>query len=245
MVEKSSQSSLLEANRNRTKFSGHGKALGAAGYKEASDHPANCEFLSEPGHFIAISPGPDGLQPFRIGVTWDNSRLQRGNFFERLAKRLLNKGIDLDLGCLYELQDGTRGALQAFGNKHGRFDAPPFIALSSDERTGNKAGHDEFLMVNGPHWATIKRMLIYIYIYDGSNRWSKIKPQIVVDVPGENDLYVTLKATNDRLALCAVAGLENVRGGIKLINHTEYFPGHQEMDRAFGFGLPWVDGTKD
>ncbi|MCD8520334.1 MAG: hypothetical protein LRY57_03430 [Alphaproteobacteria bacterium] len=100
-------------------------------------------------------------------------------------------------------------------------------------------------MVNALHWDKIKRMLIYIYIYDGTNRWSKIKPQVVLDIPGENDLYVTLHATNDDLALCAVGGIENVRGGIKLTNYTEYFPGHQEMDRAFGFGLNWGDGKKE
>ncbi|MCD8497490.1 MAG: Tellurium resistance protein TerA [Alphaproteobacteria bacterium] len=245
MTEGSSQTSLMEANRSRAKFSGHGKALGAAGYREASDNPKNCEFLAQPGQSIAVSPGPSGFPDFRIGVAWDNTRLQKGNFFERIAKRLMNKGIDLDLGCLYELQDGTRGALQAFGDKYGNFDAPPYISLSGDERTGNRAGDDEYLMVNALHWDKIKRMLIYIYIYDGTNRWSKIKPQVVLDIPGENDLYVTLHATNDDLALCAVGGIENVRGGIKLTNYTEYFPGHQEMDRAFGFGLNWGDGKKE
>lgn len=245
MVDTSSQTSLLEANRSRAKFSGHGKALGAAGYREPSDHPENCEFLSAPGQSVAITPGQNGFDTFRIGVAWDNTRLKRGNFLERITKRILNKGIDLDLGCLYELQDGTRGAIQAFGNKFGDLHTPPFISLSGDERKGNKKGDDEFLLVNGPQWNTIKRMLIYIYIYDGATRWSKIKPQVVVDIPGENDLYVTLQATNDHLALCAVGGLENVRGGIKLTNHTEYFPGHQEMDRAFGFGLPWGDGKKE
>lgn len=244
MSEGGSERSLIEATRNRAQFSGHGKALGAAGYREPSDNPQNCEFLTEPGQSIAVSPGPAGFPAFTIGVAWDNTRLQRGNFFERLAKRFLNKGVDLDLGCLYELQDGTRGALQAFGEKFGSFEAPPYIALSGDERTGNKEGSDEFLTVNGAHWNDIKRLLIYIYIYDGTNRWSKIKPQVVLDIPGENDLYVTLKATNDHLDLCAVGGIENIRGGIKLTNYTEYFPGHQEMDRAFGFGLPWGDGKK-
>ncbi|MCD8520333.1 MAG: hypothetical protein LRY57_03425 [Alphaproteobacteria bacterium] len=140
MTEGSSQTSLMEANRSRAKFSGHGKALGAAGYREASDNPKNCEFLAQPGQSIAVSPGPSGFPDFRIGVAWDNTRLQKGNFFERIAKRLMNKGIDLDLGCLYELQDGTRGALQAFGDKYGNFDAPPYISLSGDERTGNRAG---------------------------------------------------------------------------------------------------------
>ncbi len=179
-----------------------------------------------------------------IGVAWDNVQVQKAGFFGKLFKKTLNQGVDLDIGCLYEMQDGTRGAIQAFGEKFGDYDAPPFMALSGDERTGNAEGHDEYILVNGAHWADIKRVLVYIYIYDGAPRWSEINPQVILDVPGENNLVVTLGAHDDSLALCAVGGLENVRGGIKLTNYTEYFPGHQEMDRAFGYGLEWADGVK-
>lgn len=239
-----SSNAIMDATRSRAKFSGHGRALGAAGYREASTHPENCEFLNEPGGSIAISPGKNGFESIMIGVAWDNMQVQNAGFFGKLFKKVRNVGVDLDIGCLYELQDGTRGAIQAFGEKFGNFDEAPFIALSGDERTGNADGHDEYLLVNGAHWDKIKRLLVYIYIYDGAPRWSAIKPQLVIDVPGENDLYVTLKAHCDTLALCAVGGLENVRGGIKLTNFTEYFPGHLEMDRAFGFGLDWGDGRK-
>jgi tellurite resistance protein TerA len=162
----------------------------------------------------------------------------------KILKKVTKVGVDLDLGCLYELQDGTRGAIQAFGEKFGAYERAPFIKLSGDERTGNAKGMDEAIFVNGACWDQIKRLMIYIYIYDGAPRWSEIKPQVVLDVPGENDLIVTLGAHNDALALCAVGGIENVRGGIKLTNYTEYFPGHFEMDRAFGFGLDWADGKK-
>ncbi len=239
-----SQNSLAEANRDRSKFSGHGKSLGAAGYKEASDHPDNCEFLSEPGASIAISPGKNGMESITIGVAWDNIKTKEAGFFEKMFKKVRQIGVDLDIGALYELQDGTRGAIQAFGEKFGNLDDVPYIALSGDERTGESDGQDELLLIKGENWQHIKRMLIYIYIYDGAPRWSEIKPQLVVDVPGENDFYVTLKAHNDALQLCAIAGLENVRGGIKLTNYTEYFPGHNEMDRAFGYGLSWEDGRK-
>ena len=57
-------------------------------------------------------------------------------------------------------------------------------------------------------------------------------------------MIVTPDAHMDELAVCAIAMMENVRGGIRLTNHTEYFPGHNEMDRAFGFGLQWADGQK-
>lgn len=239
-----SVSSMVEATRSVAEFSGHGKSLGAAGYREASTHPANCEFLEEPGQSIAISPNEELFDSIMIGVAWDNRKVEESGFFGKIFKKIRKVGVDLDIGCLYELQDGTRGSLQAFGEKFGALDKPPFVALSGDERTGDSEGHDEYLFIRGDKWEKIKRLLLYIYIYDGAPSWSVIKPQIVVDVPGENDLYVTLNAHDDKLDLCAVAELENIRGGIKLINRTEYFPGHEEMDRAFGFGLEWADGEK-
>jgi tellurite resistance protein TerA len=128
--------------------------------------------------------------------------------------------------------------------KFGAADEPPYIAHSGDERTGDREGYDEYLLVKGEHWNKIKRLLIYVYIYKGAPNWQQLNPRIVIDVPGEHDLIVTLSAYDDALALCTVGGLEQVRGGIKLTNYTEYFPGHEEMDRAFGFGLPWGDGKK-
>ncbi len=239
-----SSSAIADATRSRASFSGHGRALGAAGYKEASTNPDNCEFLNEPGSSIAVSPGKEGFESIMIGVAWDNIKVEQSGFFGKMFKKALNVGVDLDIGCLYEMQDGTRGAIQAFGEKFGTWDKPPFITLSGDERTGDAEGHDEYLLVNGKHWSDIKRLLIYIYIYEGAARWSVIKPQLIIDVPGEDDLHVTLGAHNDALALCAIGGLENVRNGIKLTNYTEYFPGHLEMDRAFGYGLEWGEGRK-
>lgn len=242
--DKSSLDSLSEATRSRAEFSGHGKAMGAAGQREVSFDPENCEYLRQPGQSIAVSPGPEGFKEILIGVSWDNVAAENAGFFGKLLKKATKSGVDLDIGCLYELQDGTRGAIQAFGKKFGAFDQPPYIALSGDERTGDAAGHDEYLLVNGAHWKDIKRILVYIYIYGGAPNWAGINPKLLIDVPGEDDLVVTLSAHNDKLAVCAVGGLEQVRGGIKLTNYTEYFPDHPSMDRAFGFGLEWDDGVK-
>ena len=239
-----SQVSMREATRYRASFSGHGSALGASGYREMSMDPDNCEFLQKPGDSVAISPGKNGFDFLLIGAEWENVKVQKRGFLGRLLGKVRKQGVDLDIGCLYELEDGSRGAIQAFGDKYGAFEKPPYMQLSQDERTGNSEGYDEYIAVNGTKWSAIKRALIYLYIYDGAPRWSEIRPQIVVDVPGESDLIVTLGAHNDDLPICAVGGIENVRGGIKLTNYTEYFPGHEEMDRAFGFGLEWGDGRK-
>ncbi len=242
--DQSSASSLADATRSRVEFSGHGKSLGAAGQREISINPDNSEFLREPGQTIAVSPGPEGFESITIGVEWDNIQTQNAGFFGKLLKKAAKRGVDLDIGCLYEMKDGTRGAIQAFGEKFGTYDAAPFMSLSGDERTGDAEGQDEYILVNGAHWDKITRILVYIYIYDGAVNWKQINPHILIDVPGDDDLVLTLGAHDDTLALCAVGGLENVRGGIKLTNYTEYFHGHHEMDRAFGFGLDWDDGKK-
>jgi tellurite resistance protein TerA len=240
----SSGDSIREASRWRAEGSGHGRAKGAAGYRQSSFDPENCDELSDPGQSIAANVGPDGFGEIMIGAEWDNIHVEQAGFFGKFLKKAQKKGVDLDIGCLYELQDGTRGTLQAFGEKFGDFDNPPYISLSNDERTGDAEGYDEVLHINGQHWDKIKRVLVYIYIYGGAPNWSLIKPRVFIDVPGENDLMVTLKHHDDALDICAVGGLENIRGNIKLTNYTEYFPGHPSMDRAFGYGLEWEDGQK-
>lgn len=159
-----SKSALNEATRSRASFSGHGNAKGAAGTRRASFDPENCELLSQPGQFIAISPGEHGFDSIEIGMEWDNIATQKGGFIGRLIKKAAGKGVDLDLGCLYELKDGNRGCIQAFGNKLGNFKASPYIGHSGDERTGDKEGYDEQIRINEKHWSEIKRVLVYVYI---------------------------------------------------------------------------------
>ena len=239
-----SQKSLADANRERGTFSSHGASKGQAGYVDPDDHGVNIDFLGRRGDSLSVSPGKEGFGDITIGAAWDTRVVMDPSFFGRMFHRKKEVAIDLDLGCLYELQDGHRGAVQAFGTQMGAYNEMPFVSLSGDEREGKKQGDDEALHVNGVQWPKIKRLLIYVYIYKGALDWAAVKPQIQVRVPGQNPMVVTIGSHHKNLGICAIAGLENVRNGIKLTNHTEYFPGHAEMDRAFGFGLEWDNGTK-
>lgn len=234
---------MAEASRSRARFSGHGNSKGAAGVR-SEDENGESELLSGPGETAIINPQEGGFGKIKIGAAWDNILVQQSGFLGKLLKKTMHKGVDLDLGCLYEMHDGQRGAVQAFGDLYGNYDAPPYIALSGDERTGDAEGDDEYIIVNGSHWPDIKRLLVYVYIYEGAPDWRSIKPQIHVDVPGEVPLIVKPQMERSELNVCAIAGLENIRNGIKLSHYTEYYPGHAEMDRAFGFGLQWDDGEK-
>ena len=87
-------------------------------------------------------------------------------------------------------------------------------------------------------------IIVYIYIYEGAIDWAQVKPQIHIRIPGQSPMVVTPGTHHRELALCVIGGIENVRAGLRLTNYTEYYPGHIEMDRAFGFGLQWDDGRK-
>lgn len=238
-----STDSLHEATRSRAKFSGHGNAKGAAGF--STDDEAIGGFLRETGETAIVNPRQEGFTQIRIGAAWDNVQVEKAGFFTKLLKKATQQGVDLDLGCLYELQNGKRGAIQAFGELYGDYDQPPFIRHSGDERTGDKEGDDEYIEINGAQWSEIKKILIYVYIYDGVPDWKSLRPRIGVMVEGEAPLVAEPSIHDSKLSVCVVAGLENVRSGIKMTNYTEYFPGHAEMDRAFGFGLKWADGAKE
>jgi tellurite resistance protein TerA len=243
---KSSAQSILEADRDRAVRSRNG-GLGAAGYISQQDAGQTGAFMTNPGEVAIINPPSGGLPDFNIGMAWDNMAVENetgflGKFFK---KRVLRAGVDLDLGCLYQLKNGIAGGMQAFGEHHGAYEDEPYIFLSGDERKGDKQGPDESILVNGRFWEKIEKILIYVYIYDGASNWASVRPQVQVRVPGEQPMVVTLGARQKKMSVCAVAGIENIRSGIKLTSYLEYFPGHFEMDRAFGYGLSWESGKKE
>lgn len=239
-----SQSSIENANRSRVSFSGHGSAKGAAGYIDPNDQDINVDFLGRRNDNLSVSPPEGGFADVRIAAAWDNQLVPDKSLIGKLLKKQKPADIDLDLGILYEMKDGTKGAIQAFGNTMGSYHTPPYLSLSGDEREGDAQGDDEFIHLNGKEWPKFKRLLVYVYIYQGAMDWAQVKPQIHVRIPNEKPMVVTLSSHHKGLGLCAIAGIENIRDGMKITNHTEYFPGHAEMDRAFGFGIEWTEGQK-
>lgn len=240
-----SQDSLEKANKSRASFSGHGEAMGAAGVREKSDVPLQDQ-LDRHGESQIISPPEGGFGKIHAGLAWNNIIVEKAGGFMGLIKKATKQGVDLDLGCFYELEDETRGILQPFGELFGKFNERPFIKLSGDDRTGDAEGDDEFFTINGAHWPEIKRILIYTYIYKGAQDWAQIKPEVTLDL-GNGDAPIIIKPSlhTDKLTVCALATINNVKGGIQIITHGEYFTSHAAMDRAFGFGLNWEDGVKN
>ena len=153
-------------------------------------------------------------------------------------------GIDLDLGCLYELQDGEIGCVQALGNDFGSLSHRPWIALDGDDRTGSNAA-GETLRVNGKMASKIKRILVYTFIYEGVANWQQADGVVTVKCPGSPDIIVRMDEYGSSKAMCAIAMLENINDTFSVEKLVHFFSGHKSMDKAYHWGLRWEAGSKD
>ena len=153
------------------------------------------------------------------------------------------RAIDLDLACLYEMADGTKGVVQALGDSFGSLDRRPFVRLDGDDRTGAVAD-GEWLRVAGARWGELRRLLVYAFIYEGVPDWSATDGVVTLRVPGSPAVEVRLDGDGARHPLCAVALVENAGGAMRVTRRVEYFADQAVMDAAYGWGLRWRAGTK-
>ena len=157
---------------------------------------------------------------------------------------LLSSGIDLDLGCLFELKDGNKGAVQALGNAFGSLNRPPCIALDGDDRTGAAAA-GENLRINGNEIKNIQRILVYTFIYEGVANWKQADATVTLKYPGAEDLVVKMDTFNSSNKMCGLVLLENVNDETFSVEKiVQFYQGHEDLDRAFGWGLRWRAGRK-
>lgn len=180
--------------------------------------------------------GPD-LGEILINLNWSQPK-KRGFFSPK------PKAIDLDLGCLFELSNGAKGCVQALGNAFGSLQQPPFIALDGDDRTGEAEG-GENMRVNGGQIASIKRILVYTFIYEGVANWQQADGVVTVKCPGSEDVIVRMDEYGSKLGMCAIALLENQNNETFSVQKVvQFFQSHPDMDRAFNWGLNWKPGRK-
>jgi tellurite resistance protein TerA len=123
------------------------------------------------------------------------------------------KQLDLDVGALIELADGTKYVVQPLGNTFGAMDAPPYLHHSGDDRSGASAS-GEFLRIRLANWKYFKRVCVYTYIYEGAPDWATAKGVVTLRVPGQPELEVSMGLQKDKAPLCAIAMLTNPKSEI-------------------------------
>lgn len=155
-----------------------------------------------------------------------------------------SKAVDLDLGVLYELTDGTRGIVQALGNTFGSYEFEPWIELSGDDRTGSVAA-GETIRVNGKHFDKIKLMGIFALIYDGAPNWQQTDGVVRMNIPGQPEVEVRMNEVQGPLRLCGIATIRNRNGELEMERHMHLYPSQKEFADNLGIFLKWKAGRKD
>ncbi|MDR0217900.1 MAG: TerD family protein [Enterobacteriaceae bacterium] len=184
----------------------------------------------------------DNFGEIRINLNWNqgSAPANRGMFQNLFSS---NKGVDLDLGAFVRLRDGFKDVIQALGDRFGSYQREPYIQLQGDDRTGNvKDG--EWLHINGLEWKNIDEVLIYAFIYEGVPSWDNTDGIVTIYINDQPPIETRMTEGHNRKNMCAVARLVNDNGAIKVERINQYFNGHKEMDRAFGWGFSWSAGSK-
>ena len=152
--------------------------------------------------------------------------------------------IDLDLGCLYELKDGTKGTVQALGKAFGSLNNPPYISLDGDDRTG-AVTTGENLRINGNQISKFKRILVYTYIYEGVANWQQADATVTIKYPEAEDIIVKMDDYNSNKIMCGLVLLENINDETFSVEKiVQFYNGHSSLDKAFKWGLNWKPGRK-
>ncbi|EJU26606.1 tellurium resistance protein [Selenomonas sp. CM52] len=198
------------------------------------------------GQKVSLVKGGGGLGEIAINLNWHQQpqTKKQGLLASIFGGGGGAGGIDLDLGCLYELQDGEIGCVQALGNDFGSLSRRPWIALDGDDRTGSNAA-GETLRVNGKMASKIKRILVYTFIYEGVANWQQADGVVTVKCPGSPDIIVRMDEYGSSKAMCAIAMLENINDTFSVEKLVHFFSGHKSMDKAYHWGLRWEPGSKD
>lgn len=179
----------------------------------------------------------DDFGLIKINLNWNQGQQKTGWFGSSSG------GIDLDLGAFIELQDGTKGVVQALGGNFGRLQSKPFLELQGDDRTGS-SNSGEWIHINGAQWKSIKEVLIYAFIYDGAANWNSTDGVVTLYIPGQGEIETRLTEGSNSNNMCAIARLVNDGGSIRVERINQYFKGHRPMDRAFNWGFSWTAGSK-
>ncbi|WP_411348228.1 TerD family protein [Paenibacillus sp. WLX2291] len=202
--------------------------------------------LKKKGDVINLQKKPGvALGELLINLNWNRQQQKKsgGLFGFGGSSGGSSRGTDLDLGCLYELQDGSKGVVQALGNSFGRIDVPPYVSLDADDRTGERS-NGENMRINGNRISDIKRVLVFSFIYEGISRWTEADGVVTINQQGGPDIIVRLDEPDNRRTMCAVAMIRNVGETFSIEKVVQYFSGHQEMDLAFNWNMRWKAGRK-
>jgi tellurite resistance protein TerA len=197
--------------------------------------------LTKSAPSVSLSKRGSGGGQLRVNLQWSAGEQQnRGLFGKRRAK-----AIELDLACLWEFSDGSKGVVQALGNA---FQAPyhgaPIIRLDGDDRSGTATG-GENMFIDLSRVDEIRRILVFAFIYEGVPNWASADGVVTLHPASGPEIEVRLDEPDPSSPTCAIAMLENQGGDLVVRREVRYIRGGQaDVDAAYGWGMEWARGRK-
>lgn len=168
---------------------------------------------------------------------------------------IFKNAIDLDLGCFYEMRDGSKMLIDGVQFSHGRggnrdqqtrqgcYTKSPYIWHYGDVRSG---GSGETISVNPAGVNEIKRIIVYTFIYECVARWAETDAVVKVTVPGVETVEVKMGQQNSDKKFCAIAQLDfNGDNSITVKKLVTFHNGHADCDKTYGWGFNYSPGSKD
>jgi tellurite resistance protein TerA len=195
--------------------------------------------LTKAAPSVSLSKHGGGRGQLHVNLNWDARPPARGLFKK-------TQQLDLDLGCLYEFSDGSKGVVQALGNAFAASNqaGKRLVRLDADDRTGASSG-GENLYVDLGDPSQIKRILVFALIYEGAANWAAANGVATITPAGAAPIEVVLDDPREGARICAIALISNQNGEIIVKREVNYINGAQRaLDEAYGWGMTWTRGRK-
>lgn len=167
-----------------------------------------------------------------------------------------DQSVDLDLGCWYELRDGSKSCIDGLQfaqgqggpknqvTRQGCYSQKPWIWHSGDDRSGS-ASDGENMLINPQGVKDLKRITVYCFIYEGAAKWADTNAVVTIKVPGNPDIIVEMGKQSSSQKFCAIAEIlfgEDESMTVKKL--VTFHDGHAECDKAYKWGMQWRAGSK-
>lgn len=191
--------------------------------------------LEKQGERAVVNLDKQSGRPVHLNLNWKSGKKGFLGMF--------SSGIpDLDLGCLFRMQDGSRGVIQALGGNFGAKQQPPYIWLDKDDRSG-AAQDGENLYLERPE--LLEKVMVFAFIYSGTGNFRSVDTQMTITDPQGQQILIPLNNPDSSRTFCAVCLIESKNGQVSITKEERYFHSHPEADHHYGFDFKWVAGSKD
>ncbi|MET9357486.1 TerD family protein [Streptomyces sp. NPDC006617] len=185
----------------------------------------------------------------RVNLNWQ-VRKQFSGWARKLGRPVaMHDDLDLDLCCLYELSDGSKGVVQALGNAFGALHQPPFIHLDGDDRTG-AVSTGENLTVSLDHQQYFRRILVFVTIYEGARSFADLHATVTLQPQYGAAVDFSLDECTVPSTVCALALITNTGNDLVVQREARYLvpdrgvSPQRTVDHAYGWGMNWTPGRK-